>query len=269
MASPQVRHAYVKVEQSAAAVVSAALEKGGVPQTPEQALMLSEQLFDVVQEMRAKQWATQAAVIRQKHPGLKLSAPREYRIEYLYKLILRSSGLASGGGARVPVALLDEATRAVEAAKIVPFMAAAEEGTLVSLTARIAAGLARHSKAAGRELVIDTAFDAGYRWARQLSGTENCAFCAMLVSRGAVYSERTAHFQAHNNCDCTAALVAPGQPQFSPQAARLNELWNRAKRHSGGATYKDTLGEFRKVLDEKPGTIRRIGRLADYEEMAA
>lgn len=37
-----------------------------------------------------------------------------------------------------------------------------------------------------------------------------CAFCAMLASRGPVYSSKTAGFQAHNFCRCVAAPVFVG-----------------------------------------------------------
>lgn len=35
-------------------------------------------------------------------------------------------------------------------------------------------------------------------------GAGECDFCSMLLSRGAVYSEDTADFQAHDNCRCSA-----------------------------------------------------------------
>jgi hypothetical protein len=35
-------------------------------------------------------------------------------------------------------------------------------------------------------------------------GAGECDFCSMLLSRGAVYSEATADFQAHDNCRCSA-----------------------------------------------------------------
>lgn len=44
-------------------------------------------------------------------------------------------------------------------------------------------------------------------WAR--AGTGRCAFCAMLIGRGAVYTEATAHFETHDHCGCVAV------PEFS------------------------------------------------------
>lgn len=40
-------------------------------------------------------------------------------------------------------------------------------------------------------------------WARIGQG-ENCRFCNMLIGRGAVYSETTVDFGAHDNCNCLA-----------------------------------------------------------------
>lgn len=38
-------------------------------------------------------------------------------------------------------------------------------------------------------------------------GSGECDFCSMLLGRGAVYSEATADFQAHDHCRCSAAPV--------------------------------------------------------------
>ncbi|WP_346843742.1 hypothetical protein [uncultured Rothia sp.] len=48
-------------------------------------------------------------------------------------------------------------------------------------------------------------------WARMLTGADNCPFCVMLASRGAVYSSRTRAgsdvYRFHNNCDCVVVPV--------------------------------------------------------------
>ena len=36
-------------------------------------------------------------------------------------------------------------------------------------------------------------------------GAGRCDFCAMLIGRGAVYSEASADFESHDNCNCAAA----------------------------------------------------------------
>lgn len=40
-------------------------------------------------------------------------------------------------------------------------------------------------------------------------GLGRCDFCRMLIGRGAVYSEATAHFDSHDNCACN------GEPDFA------------------------------------------------------
>lgn len=47
-------------------------------------------------------------------------------------------------------------------------------------------------------------------WARFARGTETCEFCYMLVSRGAVYSDDSAKFGSHDNCDCGAGPIWRG-----------------------------------------------------------
>lgn len=36
-------------------------------------------------------------------------------------------------------------------------------------------------------------------------GTPRCEFCRMLIGRGAVYTEASVHFDAHDHCNCAAA----------------------------------------------------------------
>lgn len=56
--------------------------------------------------------------------------------------------------------------------------------------------------------IADPAADG---WQRQGSG--GCGFCAMLIGRGAVYTESTADFAAHDHCRCSAVPAFKGQPR--------------------------------------------------------
>lgn len=64
-------------------------------------------------------------------------------------------------------------------------------------------------------------------WMR--TGTGECGFCAMLVSRGAVYTKSTVDFASHDHCKCSAAPAwSPEQTQavkaeFVPSARRRSE----------------------------------------------
>lgn len=95
------------------------------------------------------------------------------------------------------------------------------------------------------------------RWARVPTGSETCAFCLMLASRGAVYwSERTAGgmdaTQFHANDDCIATPMWDGDPYpsgYDPDA--LYKKYDRAaeKVHGTGGGTKDILS----VLREQEG----------------
>lgn len=57
--------------------------------------------------------------------------------------------------------------------------------------------------------IADPAADG---WQRLGQGG-NCAFCTMLISRGAVYRDSTADFASHDHCNCYAAPAFRGQPR--------------------------------------------------------
>lgn len=46
----------------------------------------------------------------------------------------------------------------------------------------------------------------------QRAGVGSCAFCAMLIGRGAVYSEATVDFASHDHCNCYAVPAFGGRP---------------------------------------------------------
>lgn len=174
--------------------------------------------------------------------------------------------------------------------KVIPFPDNPKDPVVIDQVARrVAAGAARHARAAARDAVIETADlnqvkpsrkalkrieidleteeeaeaarreigDAGkvtkdryiktktpgviIGWARVLTGAENCAFCAMLASRGPVYEESTVltgtkrsesrdGFSFHDHCDCKAVLVVKGQPwEGEEQFKDLQRMWNDAR----------------------------------------
>lgn len=47
----------------------------------------------------------------------------------------------------------------------------------------------------------------------QRVGSGECPFCAALIGRGAVYSEATADFASHDNCNCSAVPAFAGEPR--------------------------------------------------------
>lgn len=83
---------------------------------------------------------------------------------------------------------------------------------------RIIAGTQRVVSDQARETVIASSLaDRQARgWKRLSSGGGDCAFCALLIGRGAVYRASSVKFGAHDHCDCVAAPVfadeSVGQP---------------------------------------------------------
>lgn len=121
--------------------------------------------------------------------------------------------------------------------------------------------LARHAHQAGRTAVEKTAEAGGEKvgWARVLSGAENCAFCAMLASRGPVFSGKSRALNIggingnpyHNNCDCTAVIVFEGKTwEGEGEYDRLEQLWIDTTKDSYG---KAKLNAFRRSF-ERPNS---------------
>lgn len=116
----------------------------------------------------------------------------------------------------------------------------ARPGTALSTTLGTAGRIAVDG---GRQTIADTvAHDrAAVGWYRVTDG-DPCAFCALLASRGVVYKQDTAGFQAHNDCGCTAA------PAFShdQQLPELSEVADRVYREHGHGS----LAGFRRAWAE-------------------
>lgn len=216
----------------------------------------------------------------------------------------------------------------------------ADPAAVAQVSRRVAAGAVRHARAAGRDVVVDTAAQGRVRvasarkrsrvtvedntesdgqpkvivehtsddrkagddnrdsrkkaskaepantkpggkvlgWARVLTGAESCAFCAMLASRGPVYSEdtvvttgkprevrpRQVHYRNpgatgghtyvsgsrregekyHDHCDCIAVLVVKGASWNGEQQYHaLKDLWD-------DATFQPTQEELDAGLDQ-------------------
>jgi hypothetical protein len=84
-------------------------------------------------------------------------------------------------------------------------------------------------------------------WARVASGRA-CAFCAMLASRGPVYtSEATADFEAHDHCGCAVEPVMDRDSyEWAATSHRYSELWAESTRGLSGA---DARNAFRRAVE--------------------
>jgi hypothetical protein len=121
-------------------------------------------------------------------------------------------------------------------------------------------------EAGAEKLVLDTARDttaadsiedpAAKGWAR-VARPDACYFCAMLATRGGVYSDRETALIAgpgsnrsgeeyHDHCRCVAVAVFEGQ-EYQPPAYvhEWNEIW---KKSTKGLRGDDAMNAFRRAL---------------------
>ena len=99
--------------------------------------------------------------------------------------------------------------------------------------------------AGGRETILGSAAadPRASRWQRVTSG-EPCAFCAMLATRGAVFSADTADFEAHDHCSCSAEVAYEGS-QMPLTSQALRSQWDTV---TAGLSGDDALNAFRQSL---------------------
>lgn len=84
-------------------------------------------------------------------------------------------------------------------------------------------------------------------WARIAGDSHPCSFCAMLISRGAVYkSEQQADFRAHDHCECLAVPCFTHEDAQSLQSRELADAW---KRVTAGYSGKAALRAWREWWD--------------------
>lgn len=135
---------------------------------------------------------------------------------------LRESMGVGGGFTSVPAELSDQGTDAL-------IGWALDYGTdLASIQELIWGGTQRRIMDWSRHTVMGSSIaDPRARGWQRVSVGDTCTFCLMLVSRGAVYSESTVKFGAHDNDDCVAAPAFTGRPQpvepFRPSMRKRSE----------------------------------------------
>lgn len=236
----EMRRAYARVEKGTGMAVAQLVASLGVPSSLAEADAFAEALYPSIMERRREIWAREAELLLREHPGLELKEPRFYPMEAVQKLVRRSVGLEP----KAPLArieLFDEATQAMAIRSVAPWTMPDDPAMVKVVAERMGVGASRHIKQASRDLVRDTAFANGGGYARVLSGAENCQFCAMLASRGPVYSKDTATRRKdgsryHDHCDCTAVLVMPGKPwQGEETYLQLQDYWQKNKSMKGYA----------------------------------
>jgi hypothetical protein len=140
----------------------------------------------------------------------------------------------------------------------------------------LSGAVARHVAAGARDTLHQTILSdpVAYGWER-MTGRDPCAFCAMLASRGAIYSETSVAVDLtgvdpqfrpvlqsggrrqrrrsgdlyHDHCQCYLEPRFDGDPFLSAENRRWRDLWNRAQRDGDvTGTKNDALNNFRQLV---------------------
>lgn len=85
--------------------------------------------------------------------------------------------------------------------------------TLDSVATLVNGGVQKRIAMYGRLTVMGSSVADPHADGWQREGVGECDFCEMLISRGAVYSEATADFAAHDHDECIAVPAFNGQPK--------------------------------------------------------
>lgn len=226
--------------------VTRRISADGVPVTVEQRQQMARRLHPVIVAQRQRSYQAAVAQIREAEPLLQPAPIREYPPEAVEAVLKRATeppprDIRSRARVTVAPAELDSRSRRQSRVRVTgPSPENRTDSVVVREVAeQVSVTLGRHVQQAARDAVADTAEAAGdeIRWARVLAGDENCAFCAMLASRGPVYrSEQTALGRGgarldayHDNCDCRAVLVREGEDwEGREQQEWLETLWMTA-----------------------------------------
>lgn len=103
-----------------------------------------------------------------------------------------------------------------------------------SLVRALGAGQ-RHVVSGGRDTLTaaPTVDPVARGWARVVSG-DGCAFCLMLASRGPVYTEETADFEAHDHCSCGVEPVLGDGYRWPDTSIAAREQWDSLSVYADG-----------------------------------
>lgn len=255
---PQTQAVQARITRSVVLATQQAIR--AVPSTPRQRARVAQQLHPIVERARLQSYSLavrhmQSSAARADVELPPVPRPDPYLPDAIEQVIGRAIETAdirervaeAKSGARVRVQVSPQAPikvgdAIVERRNLDQVTRSATPRSRVRVVVEeTGAGLARHSHDAGRKVVVKTAEASGGKagWARVLSGAENCAWCAMLASRGPVFkSEQTATQVVgsrgtralgedyHDKCDCTAVLVFKGKEwEGERQYERLGQLW--------------------------------------------
>lgn len=130
---------------------------------------------------------------------------------YIRTALLATVGTLPGGTLPQP-GLVDDAVRTSLLLRGPGIITRAmARGTDIDAAFRLAAteqarAGSRHALNGGRDTIDQhVATNQALGW-RRITAASACSFCSMLAGRGAVYSEATVGFQAHDGCNCQPGI---------------------------------------------------------------
>ncbi|MEM0876209.1 hypothetical protein AAFL22_09375 [Corynebacterium amycolatum] len=235
--------------------VAAKIDEFGVPMDTDAVYDIAVELHPIVVKYRQEAYRAYVEQMGRDMAQLGLEvAPARiqgYGPHATYDALARAAGFGEKPS-NIILELVDDETKELIKKSVPAFAFPNHPRVIEQMSARLTRTLMRHTLNAGRKAVEDTARLGRVRnattkrpigrrigYARVLTGQESCAFCAMLASRGPVYSEDTATRRAdgrryHDGCDCRAVLVIEGQPWEGEQEFhRLQAAWREATWEDG------------------------------------
>lgn len=122
---------------------------------------------------------------------------------------------------------------------------AERSGNAALAFSNVSSEIARRVLEGGRVTLVQSAqATPSCRGYYRVSDGAPCAFCALLIARGAVYTDDTADFEAHRGCGCT------GEPLYRLDQPPVN------------AAQAD---EFSEIYDSLPASLRGRERVNEFE----
>lgn len=237
----------------AARLVNKALAAHGVPVTVGQVEQLVDILYPRIIRMRRASWQGHVVELGRQAAAagveIKPEPIRPYPRKALFDAIAEVSRL-SPDSSKLHVMMLDEESRRRVMQPVTPdFSNRGDTAVKARVASELGRRVGRHVVDAGRSAVSDSAHNGSARfksgrparvgYARVLSGRESCAFCAMLASRGPVYSKDTVVRRRdgrryHDGCDCIPVLVVDGEPwEGQAEAEALYSRWREITWENG------------------------------------
>jgi hypothetical protein len=171
-------------------------------------------------------------------------------------IYLRDHGVANRSKTLVYQALFRPGAvrTSIQVTGVVRFKNAIAAGKTVEVARRAMLGglkgsMFRHVYAGGRDTIMETVKRSntilGFR---RISDNDPCAFCAMLISRGAVYTKETAGFEAHDYDQCLPEPLY--RKEDEPESVR--KLYARWLEVTHGLYGKDAVDAWRAAYTKNP-----------------